>query len=135
MPRATVSHEGHRRDLEELPEGYVILRKLSYGEILHRRGLGMGVNAPFKKDTQEVDFKLEMNTEELRFFEFSMMILEHNLEDAEGKLLDMKNRKDVSSLDPKVAQEIEKHIMELNMPDDETPLPETSGSPSVTANA
>ena len=134
MPKATASREGTKFDLKELPEGFVELRKLSYGEMLARRNLGMGVSAPFKRDSDQMDLKLDLSQEEVRFYEFSHMIIDHNLEDEDGRKLNMGNRADVNKLDPKIALEIEAHINELNLPDDETPLPAKSGSSSDTGN-
>jgi hypothetical protein len=62
------------------------------------------------------------------------MILEHNLEDDEGRQLNLMDRNDINKLDPKIALEIESYITELNLPDDETPLHAKSGSPSDTEN-
>lgn len=134
MPKATASKQGKRFNLKELPEGYVVLRKLDYGEMLSRRNLGMGVTAPFRRDSDEIDMKLDLSQEEVRVYEFSHMVIDHNLEDDDGRKLNMMDRNDISKLDPKVALEIEKYISELNLPDDERPLPVRSGSPSDTAN-
>ena len=134
MPKATASKQGKRFDLKELPEGYVVLRKLSYGEMLARRNLGMGVSAPFRRDSDEIDLKMDLSQEEVRVYEFSHMIIEHNLEDEEGNHLNMNNRADIDRLDPKIALEIEAYINELNLPDDERPLPAPSGSPLDTEN-
>jgi hypothetical protein len=134
MPKATASKQGQRFDLKELPEGYVVLRKLDYGEMLSRRNLGMGVTAPFKRDSDSIDMKLDLSQEEVRVYEFSHMIIDHNLEDDAGRKLNMLDRSDINKLDPKVALEIEKYISELNLPDDETPLPAQFGSQSDTEN-
>lgn len=134
MPKATASKQGKRFELKELPEGFVVLRKLSYGEMLARRNLGMGVSAPFRRDSDQIDLKMDLSQEEVRVYEFSHMIIEHNLEDEDGNHLNMTNRADIDRLDPKIALEIEVYINELNLPDDELPLPAPSGSPSVTGN-
>ena len=134
MPKATASKVGKKFDLKELPEGFVVLRKLNYGEMLSRRNLGMGVTAPFKRDSDEIDMKLDLSQEEVRVYEFSHMIIDHNLEDEDGRKLNMLDRSDINRLDPKVALEIEVYINELNLPDDELPLPARSGSPSDTEN-
>jgi len=134
MPKATASKVGKRFDLKELPEGYVVLRKLNYGEMLARRNLGMGVTAPFKRDSDSIDLQLDLSQEEVRVYEFTNMIIDHNLEDEEGRKLNMMDRNDINKLDPKVALEIEGYITGLNLPDDERPLLEQSGSSSDTEN-
>jgi hypothetical protein len=134
MPKATASKQGQKFNLKELPEGYVVLRKLNYGEMLARRNLGMGVTAPFKRDSDSIDMKLDLSQEEVRVYEFSHMVIEHNLEDDGGRKLNLMDRNDISKLDPKIALEIEGYITELNLPDDETPLPVKSGLPSDTEN-
>jgi len=135
MPKAVANLEGKKFDLETLPGGFVVLRKLSYGELLTRRNLGLGVNAPFRRDTEEVDFQLQMDQSASRFFEFAHMILDHNLEDENGKPLNMNSAADVQRLDPAVAQEIEEYMNDLNTMDEEAPLLAKSGSPSHTTNA
>lgn len=134
MPKAVASKQGKRFNLKELPEGFVVLRKLTYGEMLSRRNLGMGVTAPFRRDSEEIDMKLDLSQEEVRVYEFSHMIIDHNLEDEDGRQLNLMDRNDINKLDPKIALEIEGYISELNLPDDERPLPVQSGSPSGTEN-
>lgn len=116
MPKATRNEkETVRHDLVSLPEGYVILRKLDYGEILRRRELGISVIPGEGKEKSEVN----IHSVDVQVYEFSRSIVEHNLEDGEGNALNFKDKRAVISLDPQVAQEVENLISKLNEPPSE----------------
>lgn len=115
MPRATVSSDTTKLDLTSLPGGYVELRKLTYGEVLTRRDLGMKIEMgrPGQQGRMQLD-----NADE-RSFAFSKAIVDHNLEDENGTKLNMKDKNVILSLEPNVAQEIEAAIDEMNGTGDE----------------
>jgi hypothetical protein len=69
---------------------------------------------------QKID--LETMSRWTRQFEFSNCIVDHNLEDEHGVKLDFTNPMTLSVLDPKVGEEIEQYIEELNMEGDEESL-------------
>lgn len=124
MPRATIdSTETERFELKSLPAngdeeaGWIELKKLSYGQILARRDMATkmaieGVGANSKEDDIRVttDVIQKVVTE----FEYKNCIVKHNLEDANGNLLNFGNPKSVADLDPKVGQEISQLIDDLN---------------------
>jgi hypothetical protein len=117
MPRATaVASEPERFDLKSLDEGFVVLRKLTYGEMLHRRDLSARITPKGKRDE---DVEVGINQMSIVLYEFSRAIVEHNLEDDNGKLLDFRITRHVEMLDPRVAQEIEGLIIDMNRPPDE----------------
>lgn len=124
MPRATIdTTETERFELKSLPAsgdeeaGFVELRKLSYGQILARRDMATkmaieGVGSNTREDDIRVttDIIQKVVTE----FEYKNCIVKHNLEDANGKLLNFGNPASVANLDPKVGQEISDLIDKLN---------------------
>lgn len=125
MPRATVSQETVRKDLKTLEGGFVELKQLSYDQILERRDKAMKMSMeqkPGRKkdESTKIDFESAMQWD--RFFAFSNCIIEHNLENDEGKPLDFSNRMTLKILDPKVGSEIEKYIEEMNEDEDDESL-------------
>jgi len=109
MPRATYSDEKEKYDLTSLPGAFVELRRLSYGERLHRRDLGMKF-----KSGQGRDVDVSLDSVRSTVFDFSKAITDHNLEDAEGNKLDLTNEKAIMSLDPRIAEEIDSLITQMN---------------------
>lgn len=140
MPVATRSMETVRRELKSCPpDGYVVLRQLSYDEMLERRDgatkvlmeRGQGRNADAKMAVQ-------IANKWSNYFSFPRCIVEHNLTDDNGVLLDFSAKgieMTFKSLDPKVGSEIEKHVDELNQeeeePEDFTKQPSSSSPDGV----
>lgn len=120
MPRATVNLETtERHDLKTLPEGWVELRRLTYGQMVQRRAMmKLSVEAGGKNK----DFKgeLAMASEEITRFEFAHAIIDHNLEDETGRKLNLGSPVDFAALDPRVGTEIETLVTEMNNFDDES---------------
>ncbi len=113
MPKATVNLEGVRFPLKTLEEGYVVLRKLSYGEYLQRTDKAMKMVMEQSKGT-DPKVLIDMAQTTTTMLEFQLCIIEHNLENDEGVLLKLGTPKDFSSLDPKVGQEIAELINDMN---------------------
>ena len=114
MPRATVNiQESIRKDLQTCPEGYVVLRRLSYGQLLQRRE--MSAKMTFAGNSKS-DMLGELNAanQKVTEYEYANCIVEHNLEDENGTLLNFKQAWAVQSLDPRIGDEISKYIDELN---------------------
>jgi len=118
MPRATVSSETERKDLKSLPDGYVVLKRMSYGQSVQRRAM---LRMSFETTGKKNDFRGEMAmaSEEIQRFEFANCIVDHNLEDDNGNKLALGTAQGMAQLDPKVGQEIEKYIEEMNNFEDE----------------
>lgn len=137
MPKAVAVLQAERFDLKTVPEGFVALRKLTYGEILKRRTLS-GMMEMSDVDNQKG--LITMNAEAVGFYEFKTAVVDHNLEDENGRQLNFNDPQDVVKLDPRVAQEIERHINDMNNLSDSAqkeeqeqmvPLPSKSGNSSV----
>ena len=129
MPRATVSRETVKRDLNSCPGGWVELRTLSYYEMMHRRDISGRMyqeQSKSKKDSSRQMFEI-MNVAVMEY-EFKNCIVDHNLEDEKGVLLDFRNSLSFHALDPKIGAEIGRYIDELNQEDTEEDL---DSSPSV----
>lgn len=124
MPNATSSSEAVRKELKTLPDGYVVLRQMSYGQILHRRGLmKLSLKTTGKKNA-DFEGEMAMANAAIQAFEFQNCVTEHNLEDVDGRLLNLSNPVDFAKLDPRVGQEVESLIEEMNNFDEAEDDPE-----------
>lgn len=149
MPKATVSHDHQRFELETLPGGFVLLRQLSYYEMMHRRDIAAKLYTEQKVETgksrrerrakganqpteEMIRSQLEIMNVAIMEFEFSNCIVDHNLEDDNGAKLDFNNPMTFRVLHPKVGAEIGRYIDELNQEDEDDvgPLPNAPSSSS-----
>lgn len=124
MPRATIDTTATERfDLKSLPAvddeeaGWVELKKLSYGQILARRDMATqmsigGIDS--KAKDEDLSAAIDIIQKAVTEFEFKNCIVRHNLEDANGTLLNFGNPQSVIDLDPIVGQEIGTLIDDLN---------------------
>ena len=121
MPVAVANIEdSHRFDLKTAPpDGYVVLKRMTFGQVVQRRAMmklavtgGTGAKKSFQGE-------MAMASEEVSRFEFGICVVDHNLEDANGQKLNLGNSHDFQRLDPRVGQEIEGHIAELNNLDED----------------
>lgn len=118
MPIAVNNIEDTKRfDLKSAPpDGFVVLRRMTYGQVVQRRALmklsmemsgGKGRKGDFKGE-------MAMASVDINNFEFKHCIVEHNLEKADGVLLNLASPVDLQLLDPRVGQEIEGYITQMN---------------------
>jgi hypothetical protein len=127
MPVAVVTpdYEGDRFDLRSAPpDGYVILKRLSYGQQMTRRGLlskarmetSGGGNRAERRARGDRGFaaEIELMNERVTLFEYAHCIVDHNLLDLNGEKLDFTNPAHVKKLDGRVGEEIDELINELN---------------------
>lgn len=120
MPVAVIVEESSGRvDLTTAPpDGYVVVRRMTYGEKLTRTGMAtqmlfeQGENGSRSKDTFKGEMKIR--TEEIALWDFSNLVIEHNLTDKNGIPLNFKNVEDVKKLHPKIGEEIGKIIDDFN---------------------
>lgn len=114
MPRAThVPGETERFELESCPpDGFVELRRLSYGEKLERREMTMAMYTSGDRRDNRISFDLLM--QKVQLFDFKNCIVNHNLEDDRGEQLDFRKMQDVLRLDDRIAEEIEEKINIIN---------------------
>lgn len=115
MPRATNNIEVQRFDLKTCPEGYVELRRMTYGQFMKRQGMAMEMQMRMgsgKNADRVVD--MDIDQERVTLFEFATCIAAHNLTDDQDALLNFKHAAHVAILDPRVGQEIAQYIDEMN---------------------
>lgn len=118
MPVASINpDETTRLDLKTLPEGFVVLRRLSYGDWLTRQEMAITVELGNKGGGGEVKMANRVVTE----WEFKQCIVDHNLEMSAGVPMDFNQAGILKSLDPKVGTEIAAEIMSMH--DFEASLP------------
>jgi hypothetical protein len=115
MPNAVVNLEDTERfDLKSLPEGYVVLRRLSYGEKLKRRAMTTHMTMKTQKGKKDLEAQMQLINEAASQFDFAHCVVEHNLEDANGSLLNLGSVADLQRLNPRVGDEIEQLMDQMN---------------------
>lgn len=110
MPRATVASETEKFELKSLPEGYVVVRRMTYGEKLNRTDSMMNM----RTTGEDREMQFQMMTRKIAFQDFGNLIIEHNLTDENDKPLNFKNAADVERLDPRIGDEIGQLIDGIN---------------------
>lgn len=115
MPKAVVNLDDTERvDLKTLDGAFVVLRRMSFGQITERRAL-MKLSIASTKGSKDVKGEMAMANALITQFEFRNCVVEHNLEkDDNGTLLNLNSPVDLAMLDPRVGQEIESLIEERN---------------------
>jgi len=131
MPRGTIDrNQRHHYNLKSLPArdgedgGYVVLRRLSFHEMMQRRDIAAKIgwettqkskkNRGRGEETETVKAMMEAMHVSTMEFEFSNSIIEHNIEDDKGALLDFTNPMTYKYLDPRIGAEISDLIDDLN---------------------
>lgn len=130
MPKAVVDDEFDKYELESLPEGFVMLRPMPYGDALERQGMALKMSTEMQQAGNraqrrsgkaqsggKLDFKL--SNREVTLFEYQKCLGEHNLEDRQGNLLDLHSAQGINMLHPKIGAEIGELINEINAFDSE----------------
>jgi hypothetical protein len=127
MPKATVSTENERHELKSCPGGFVELRQLSWAEMMKRRDIASRMYADVstrQNVTQEtIRQYMEVVNVAIMEFEFKTCIVDHNLEDDDGNLLDFSNPMSLSILNPKIGSEIDRYIEQMNQEDETSVVP------------
>lgn len=119
MPIASIVDPTQRFDLKSLSGGYVVIRRMTWGEKLKRQSMmtKFHMNLGDKRDKNS-SAEVDILQEKVSLWEFQNLIVEHNLEHREvnGNVreLNFKNINDVNLLDPKIGEEIQSRIDELN---------------------
>lgn len=115
MPRATNNIEDvHHYDLKSLPEAFVDLRRMSYGEYLKRQGMAMDMQMRSEGRGKGNVMDIDLGQQKVTEYEFATCIAAHNLEDDQGNTLNFKSPGHVHLLDPRIGQEIGDLIDKLN---------------------
>lgn len=131
MPRGTIDREQtFRYDLKSLPAqngevgGFVVLRRLTYHEMMTRRDISSKIgweerrSRRNRKDEETIKAMMEVMNVATMEYEFKNSIVEHNIENENGSLLDFTNPESYRNLNPLIGSEIGKYIDELNQEPD-----------------
>jgi len=122
MPAAVVNMNSTERfDLKSLPpDGYVVLRKMTYGQKLTRQQNAMRMQMEMQRGRKgNAKANMEMLTLQSTLYDFKNCVVEHNLTDESGAALNLSNDFDVTRLDPQVGEEISTLIDNMNNFEDE----------------
>jgi hypothetical protein len=129
MPEVGFSREPIHYDLKTVEDGFVELRRLPYDEILARREMGMHLSMEQgtrkrsrrqKDEQQKIDIALAQVV--TREYEFKSCIVNHNLT-VDGVAVDFSQPKLAFKIvDPRILQEIELYLSELNLETDDEEL-------------
>ena len=115
MPNATTSTEDIEKfELKSCPGGFVVLRRLNYGEYLKRREMVSGLKIHGGQRSKDFEGELQMASRKVTEFEFASSIVDHNLTDEGGTPLDFRNTFTFNMLDPRVGEEIGTLIDRMN---------------------
>lgn len=108
MPVGVVLVSTKRYELKTLPEAYVVVRRMNYGEELDRTGMAtkfkMGAAGEGSKDAFQGE--LDINTKEVALWDFSNLIVDHNITDENEKILNFKDPNSVKKLASNIGKEI-----------------------------
>jgi hypothetical protein len=115
MPVAVVVQSSERRELKSLPEGYVVIKRMTYGQKLLRSELNMKMLIEMGgKGKADMQGEMKIMSRQVALWEFANLIEDHNLTDAEGRTLDFNRNVDVERIEGKIGEEISTYIDELN---------------------
>jgi hypothetical protein len=116
MPRATAdTTETSRHDLKSCPpDGFILVRRLTYGEKLERRAMVSNMKIDAQKGKKDFSGEMQLVNEQATIFDFQKCVVDHNLEDAEGNKLNLHNIGHVKMLDPRIGEEIDQILSDLN---------------------
>jgi hypothetical protein len=105
--------------LKTLEGGWIKLRKLTYGQMMHRQDIAAKMAITSDQRSKNVEMAIDMAQAVVTQFEFANCIIDHNLEDENGVKLNLSATADINRLDPQVGAEISDLIDGLNqLPED-----------------
>lgn len=115
MPVGTVVNvTSEKMMLKTLPEGYVIVRRMTYGEELMRSEIATKITMGGSSTDKNFNSMIDVQTAKIALWDFAHLIVEHNIEDETGRTLDFRREDDVNRLDARIGKEIGEIIDEFN---------------------
>src|SRR4051794_28581743 len=119
MPIA-VTGGSERFELKSLEGGFVVINRMTHGQKLHRSSFQDKMT--FKGNKKDFQGQMDLMQRSVTLWEWTNIIGDHNLEayinsndPAQGtRLLNLKDVKDIESVDAKVAEEISTYISRVN---------------------
>jgi hypothetical protein len=121
MPKATANIvEPERHDLKTLPEGFVVLKRLTYGQKLERKAMASIAQAETGRG-QNMKMQIAMVNEQAQLYDFTHCVVDHNLEGDDGNKLNFADINAIRSLDPRIGEEIERLMDKMNNFEEDDP--------------
>lgn len=117
MPIAVVVENSKEFNLISCPGGIIEIRRMTFGESLVRKDMMASIAMEMQnksKGNDSMRLQMDLLQEKTTLWEFSNLIVKHNLTDASEKLLDFRNPAAVKALEGRIGDEIQKYINELN---------------------
>lgn len=114
MPSAVNVISTERHELKSLPEGWIDVKRLSYGEKLQRREMVSKMQIQAEKGKKDFSGEMQLVNEKATVFDFQHCIVDHNLEDENGNKLDLNKIADIRRLDPRIGEEIDSILDDIN---------------------
>jgi hypothetical protein len=105
--------------LKSCPEGWVDLKRMTYGQFLERRDMASKMTMEASDNRRDRSAELVTMQRRVAAFEFRHCIVDHNLEDENGAALDFRQPIILDRLDPRVGQEIGEYINQMNQFEEE----------------
>lgn len=121
MPIAVVEENEEKCPLKTCPpDGYVIIKKMNYGQSLERQDMiaEIAMQMPEnKRNNPKMEIKFLQRKTAL--WEFANLIIDHNLQAKDGRLLNFKNPEDVTLIRGPIGDEIQAYINKFNSFEDD----------------
>lgn len=133
LVNATVPTEATRYFLKSVGGAWVDLKPLPYGQLIERRDKAsrMSMEAGKGRNSDNARMDIDLMQAQSRLYEFQHCIVDHNLSDDQGSKLNFSMPSTLNLLNPKVGQEIEQLIDDMNQleeVDEENFIPAPSSS-------
>ena len=113
MPNALAIANVTRHNLKSLPEAWVEIKRMTFGQKLERQGMTK-LNFELNKASKDLKGEMDMANKIAVAFEFKNCIVAHNLTDENDVTLNLAEISIISLLDPRVGEEINSLISDIN---------------------
>ena len=114
MPVAVVTDPYVRFDLKTVEEGYIIVKRMTYGQKMTRQQMAMKMKMQVGNRKEDSEIDIDMMNRLTSLWSFSNLIHEHNLTDEKERPLNFKNYADVEKLAGPIGEEIDTLIDKVN---------------------
>lgn len=117
MPRATAILEpGDKKELKTCPGGWVMLKRMTYGQKLNRMRHVGKMSVDMSKRNKSARGEMDIMQRAATIYDFQCCIVDHNLfaDDEETIKLNLQSEADIDQLDPRIGEEISTMIDEMN---------------------
>ena len=123
MPVAVVTKVTERFELKTLDGAFVVLKRMTYGQKLLRSEMAMkmlvGGDDGSNKKSKDFTGEMKLMNRQTALWEFAELVMEHNLQDVDERLLDFRQPRDVDKLEGRVGEEISALLDSINNFDEE----------------